>query len=157
MRVYLVQHGQAKPKELDPQRSLSDQGVADVENLAEFLKPLRLSVAAVWHSGKARASQTAEILAAALPGPPQVLQRDGLAPNDPVDPVKDELSASQEDLMIVGHLPFLGKLACALVAGDAEANVVAFQQGGLVCLERGENANWTVQWMVVPDLLRRTT
>ena len=157
MRLYLVQHGQAKPKDLDPQRPLTEQGVGDVGNLAEFLKPLGVSVAAVWHSGKTRALQTAEILAPALPGPPQVHQRDGLAPNDPIDPVRDELAGADRDLMIVGHLPFLGKLAAALVVGDEEADVVTFQQGGGVCLERDESATWAVRWMVIPDLLRRAT
>ena len=63
MRLYLVQHGQAKSEELDPQRGLTEQGVQDVERLAAFLKPLSLAVQVVWHSGKTRAAQTAEILA----------------------------------------------------------------------------------------------
>ena len=124
-----------------------------MQNLAAFLRPLDLSVAAVWHSGKTRAAQTAEILAAALAGPPQVVQREGLAPNDPVDPTRAELSGGRHDLMIVGHLPFLGKLASALAAGSETADVVAFQQGGMVWLGRGDDGGWTVQWMVVPQLL----
>ena len=37
MRVYLVQHGDAVPKEVDPDRPLSDTGRQDIERLAKFL------------------------------------------------------------------------------------------------------------------------
>ena len=153
MRLALVQHGQAKPQEADAQRPLTPQGRQDVQKVAAFLKPLRLGVAAVWHSGKTRAAQTAEILAQAVAAERGVLQQDGLAPNDPVAPVAEMLSKTTADLMIVGHMPFMGKLAAALLTGDESAGLIAFQQGGVLCLQRGDDGRWQVAWMIVPALL----
>jgi len=153
MRLYLVQHGQAKPKELDPGRHLTGKGVRDTEKVAAFLKPLGLSVSAIWHSGKARAAQTAELLGAALTATQGVVQHEGLAPNDPIGPVVETLRSAGGDLMIVGHLPFLSKLTSALIAGREEADVVAFQNSGVVCVERGEDAAHKFLWMVTPELL----
>lgn len=153
MRLYLVRHGEAKPKQQDPQRRLTAKGLRDVRKAADFIKPLGLSVDAVWHSGKARAARTAEILASVITVSQGALQREGLAPNDPIGLTAKELSSFDEDLMIVGHMPFLGKLASALVAGDESADVVAFQQGGIICLERDEGGIWRLGWMVIPELL----
>ena len=153
MRLYLVQHGEAKTKDVDPERRLTDNGVRDVEKMAAFVRPLGLRVKAVWHSGKRRAAQTADILGAALIAAESVVQRDGLAPNHPVGPVRDELAQAAEDLMIVGHLPFLARLSSALVAGSESADVVAFQQGGVLCVERGDGGVLRVRWMVIPELL----
>jgi len=63
MHVYLVQHGEAKSEEEDPQRRLTDKGIGEVQNVAKVLRPLKLAVDAIWHSGKARAQQTGELLA----------------------------------------------------------------------------------------------
>jgi phosphohistidine phosphatase len=153
MKLYLVQHGESNPKEVDPSRSLTDKGIIDVKKTADFLKSLQVSLKSVWHSGKNRARQTAEILVEAVQGG-DLEMREGLAPNDPVDPVRDELSQTRDDLMIVGHLPFLGKLASLLVAGGESADAVSFRQGGIVCLERDEEGAWRMRWMVTPDLLR---
>lgn len=153
MRLYLVRHGEAKPKQQDPQRRLTAKGLRDVRKAADFIKPLGLSVDAVWHSGKARAARTAEILASVITVSQGALQREGLAPNDPIGLTAKELSSFDEDLMIVGHMPFLGKLASALVAGDESADVVAFKQGGIICLERDEGGIWRLGWMVIPELL----
>ena len=153
MRLYLVQHGEAKPKQQDPERHLTEKGLRDVRKTAGFIRPFGLSVDAVWHSGKARAARTAEILASVITVSQGALQREGLAPNDPVGLTAKELSSFDEDVMIVGHMPFLGKLASALVAGDESADVVAFQQGGVICLERDEGGTWRLGWMVIPELL----
>jgi phosphohistidine phosphatase len=138
MRLYLVQHGKAKPKEEDPDRSLTETGILETERIATFLKSIRLAVAAIWDSGKTRAAQTAEILASALSPKNGVVHRDNLSPNDPVRPTIERLSSVHEDMMIVGHLPHLGKLASALLIGNEEADVVAFRNSGIVCLERDE-------------------
>ena len=63
MRVYLVQHGESKSEEEDPQRRLTVKGIGEVQNVADFLRPLKLAVDAIWHSDKARAQQTGELLA----------------------------------------------------------------------------------------------
>lgn len=153
MRLYLVQHGEAESEEVDPERSLSAKGLQDVTKVAAFLRKLGLRVAAIRHSGKTRAAQTAEFLASVVAGDSGVIRTSGLSPNDPVGPLVEEIKGSADDLMVVGHLPFLGKLASALTTGSESASIVAFQQGGVVCLERDEGATWRVRWMIVPEIL----
>ena len=153
MHVYLIRHGDAKSKQEDPERSLSVKGTQDVRKMAAFLKPLDLAVEVVWHSGKARAAQTAELLGGAVSSANGVGKRDGLAPMDPVEPIGAELASASRDVMLVGHLPFMGKLASALVAGTESADVVAFQPGSVACLERIDAGNWILCWMATPDLL----
>jgi len=154
MRLYLVQHGEARSGEADPERRLTDKGRQDVERMASFLEPRGLAVRAIWHSGKARAAETAEVLSRAVRSQEGVIQQPGLAPMDPVEPVEQALASAEGDLMIVGHLPFLARLASTLLVGDASGGVVAFQQGGVVCLERSGAGPWSVRWMIVPELLR---
>jgi len=55
--------------------------------------------------------------------------------------------------MIVGHLPFLGRLAALLLTGNADNDVVAFQFGCVVCLKREGPGKWKLEWMIVPKLL----
>jgi phosphohistidine phosphatase len=55
--------------------------------------------------------------------------------------------------MIVGHMPFLGKLAALLVTGSEENEIVAFQFGGVLCMECRDNVKWKVAWMITPALL----
>jgi phosphohistidine phosphatase len=153
MRLYLVQHAESKPEAEDPNRGLTDKGETDVKKVAAFLKPLGLSVAAIWHSGKTRAVQTAEILGQAVSASQGLSKHEGLAPLDPVQPIQEEVSRVLDDLMLVGHLPFMGKLASALTAGSDSADAVAFQQGGVVCLERDDKGGWRVRWAVPPELV----
>ena len=81
MQIYLVQHGEAKPEEIDPQRRLTESGARAVQNVADFLRTSGgLKVDAIWHSGKARAQQTEELLRPATRAAEgAVMQHDGLA------------------------------------------------------------------------------
>jgi phosphohistidine phosphatase len=107
----------------------------------------------VWHSGKPRARQTAEVLARAFVKGPPVERREGLAPKDSVRPVRDAVERFGADLMIVGHLPMLEKLAAALVTGEKSGGVATFRYGGVVCLDNTGGGDWRVAWMIVPDLI----
>ncbi len=156
MRLYLVQHGKAKSKDEDPDRPLADEGRDDVERMADFLAGRDIELEAVWHSGKTRAAQTAEILAESVVTTDGVTHRDGLKPNDIPDPVQKEINSRRRDVMIVGHLPFLNKLASLLITGREGADVVAFQKGGIVCLEQDDEGAWRLAWMVTPDLPKQT-
>jgi len=153
MKVYLVQHAKAASKEADPERPLTCEGKDDAEKVASFIKPLNLCVDYLWHSGKKRAEQTADILAKAIKISKGQIARTGLAPNDDVAALKDKLSTSLNDIMIVGHLPLLAKLASLLVAGSESANTVAFRNAGIVCLNRLDDNTWQLEWSIIPELL----
>jgi len=153
MRLYLVQHGKALPEEQDPQRPLSPEGRQDTEKVARFLKPLGLVVDRVWHSGKARAWQTAQIYAEVLTIRHELTGRPGLDPNDDVAPVRDELTAAAEDTMLVGHMPFVSKLASLLLTGHEFLPAIAFKNAGVVCLSRTPDNRWQAEWIIVPELL----
>ena len=151
MKLFLVQHGEAVAKDVDPDRPLNEQGERDVQRLADQLQGWGVRLSWVIHSGKTRARQTAEPMAKAvgLLGPPIV--ETNLNPKDPPDPVADKVNEQMDDLMIVGHMPFLGKLAALLVSGDEHNDLFAFQPGSLVCLERDGDGKWSVAGMIRPD------
>src|SRR6266516_6984562 len=155
MQIYLVQHGESKPEEIDPERSLTESGAHAIQKVANFLRTSGgVQVDAIWHSGKARARQTAELLAPRTrAGKRAVMHHDGLAPKDAVEPIKQELEQGNRNVMIVGHLPFLGRLAALLLTGNADSDVVAFQFGCVVCLKRDDAGKWRLEWMIVPKLL----
>lgn len=153
MRLYMVQHAKATSEEADPQRSLTEEGLRDIQKVAAFVKPLDLSVDYLWHSGKKRALQTAGVLARAVKISEAITARDGLGPNDDVTAIRGELTSTEQDIMIVGHLPFLSKLASLLLAGSESANTVTFKNGGIMCLRRRDENLWQVDWMITPELL----
>lgn len=152
MELFLVQHGEAKSKAEDPERPLTDEGVEAARRMAAWASQRRLSVAQIRHSGKRRAEQTAQILGEHLKPPAGVIAVDGLGPNDDVRSMAATLPTEGESLMLVGHLPFLSRLAGQLVAGEPDAEVVRFSNSGIVCL-RLQEGRWSVGWAVPPDLV----
>ncbi|MCK7504562.1 MAG: histidine phosphatase family protein [Desulfobacterales bacterium] len=69
MALYLVQHGRSLPKEIDPDQGLSPEGIAETERTARLAAELGLKIGGILQSGKTRARQTAEILAAGASSP----------------------------------------------------------------------------------------
>ena len=136
MRIYLTQHGLAVPKDVDPDRPLGEQGREDVRRLAELLRNAGIQVGQVLHSGKTRAEHTAAILAEALLPEGQPEAHAGLGPNDPIEKVSPETAFWSVDTLIVGHLPYLGRLASLLLASDPDRPLLAFQPGSMACLEK---------------------
>lgn len=153
MKLYLIQHGNAVDKEVDPDRPLTSKGAADVEAVARFLAGAQLEIPEVWHSGKTRARQTAEMLAQHIGPHAKIKEKQGLKPNDDVTPLCEEIRERDKDVAVVGHLPHLARLASALLVGADQPKIVAFEQGGAVCLESTEPPSWQLRWMVIPALL----
>ncbi len=153
MKLYLVQHGEALPKELDSERPLSDQGRQDAERLARFLAGRGVRVSRVWHSGKTRARQTAELLVPTVAPGVKAEARAGLAPNDSTAAFADPLASWREDAMVVGHLPFMARLVTRLVTKSDGGRIVVYLPGSLVCLERDEDGAWAIAWMLRPELM----
>ena len=153
MKLFLVQHAKAASKEIDPERPLSEEGCRDIQKIAAFIKPLNLAIDSLWHSGKTRARQTAEILAGVITIGKEMAAHDGLAPNDDVQAIKESVISVGLDIIIVGHLPFMAKLASLLLAGSESAGSVAFRQGGIVCLSCEDVNQWQIEWIITPELL----
>ena len=151
MGLYLIQHGEAKPEAEDPERSLTPQGEKEVEKAATVAKKMNIRASKIYHSGKRRAQQTAEITASALTLPVESAQ--GLNPLDDVRPWAERISKEAKDLMIVGHLPFLEKLTSLLLCGDENARVVLFRYGAIVRLDQKEDKSWGVRWILTPEMV----
>lgn len=152
MALYLVQHGKSLPKEIDPEQGLSEEGASDVERIAGVAASYGVMVASIEHSGKKRARQTAQILASALNPEKGVGERSGLNPLDDVEAIAGNLR-SEANLMLVGHLPFMERLASRLVTGSAERRIFKFQNGGIVCLDREPDApSWYIKWTLMPKI-----
>jgi phosphohistidine phosphatase len=151
MELFLVRHGHAATKDQDPARPLTDAGADVVRQMATIAARSGVMVDEIRHSGKLRAQQTAEILAEALEPPRGVNAVPGLEPESDVGPVAEMLGETEQRLMLVGHLPFLGRLVGRLVAGNADVPVVRFGTASIVRLvyERGA---WSVDWAMKPDV-----
>ena len=149
--IYLVQHGEAKSKEEDPERSLTEKGRRDVEKVAVWAAKTGLKIEQIRHSGKRRAAETAEIFAEKLTLKKNVIAVSGIAPNDDVESVANILEQESHSIMIVGHLPFLNRLTSRLLVGNSEPTVVRFRNGGLVGLSC-DSGNWSVALLVPGDL-----
>ena len=148
----MVQHGKAYPEEVDPERRLTPEGVEETRRVAAALAAAGVSVDEVVHSGRARAIQTAEIMAEYLRPRLGVKGSDGLGPSDDPSIWALRLSSIDHNVMLVGHLPHLARLASLLLIGDANRLVVRFRYSGVVALVR-DMQGWGVTWYVTPDVL----
>jgi phosphohistidine phosphatase len=154
MEVYLVQHGESKPESEDIKRPLTDKGRAEVEHVALHSAGLGLQVTRIFHSGRLRAKQTAEILAQHLVPAPHVIEQKVLGPLDDPYEIKQLIQREEESLMLVGHLPHLSRLASLLILGNPEKEVIRFSMGGIVCLDRS-NDGWLIDWSIIPKIVRQ--
>ena len=149
-QLYLVQHGKAASEVEDPARPLTEEGRDEVQRVAASVAKLNLQVSTIYHSGKLRAKQTAELFAHVL-APASVEEIEGLAPLDDPAVAKALIERTDQPLMLVGHLPHLSRLASALTVTEHE--VVKFQMGGVVALVQTE-PGWQVAWMLTPEIAR---
>jgi phosphohistidine phosphatase len=130
MRVVLVHHAEAVGPEVDPQRPLSTAGQQRAAMLANRLKHEAFAPQAIWHSGKLRARQTAEAFLLACAPFAEFKMIRGLLPDDPPAWLREELAEEARDVLVVGHIPNIMRLA-ALLDEDA-----ALPQHGYVMLEK---------------------
>jgi phosphohistidine phosphatase len=125
-------------------------GRRQIEAIARLLASAGVRPQRTLQSGKLRTQQTAELLALDFDGVVEAAA--GLSPNDPVKPVARMVAGLSADTMLVGHLPFMARLAGRLVTGDEHVEPVAFVPGTVLCLEPAVGDRWCVAWMVRPEL-----
>jgi phosphohistidine phosphatase len=153
MRLYLVRHGDAKSKQQDANRRLTPRGEKESRAVGEFLASSgAVHPARILHSGKLRAQQTAEIIAQCL-GVSSVTKTDHLDPEAHPELWAEQLDGEKDDLMLVGHLPYMSRMVALLLLGDADGELVAFPMAAVCCLFRDEEGLWLLEWLVSPALL----
>jgi phosphohistidine phosphatase len=154
VKVYLVQHGEAKSEMEDPQRPLTEKGKQEVESVAGNLASVQVEVAQILHSGRLRAKQTAELFAHYLSPAEGAREEKGLGPLDDPQDAKRLIEQAERPLMVVGHLPHLSRLASLLISGTPDNEIVRFKMGGVVCVSESDK-KWFVQWALLPELIRK--
>lgn len=159
MKLYCVRHGEAESSEINSRRPLTQEGQKGITKLADYLAALGLHISSIMHSNKLRAIQTASIIAEKI-GVDNVTECPTLLDeNAKTEAVVALINASKEDIMLVGHLPFMYKLVDALIIGNEDYYpIVNFVPGTVVCLDFDENQwmiNWIINPKIIPDLGKR--
>jgi phosphohistidine phosphatase len=154
MRLYLVQHGQAVPADVDPDRPLSDTGRADILRLTERLVGQNVEVAQILHSGKTRTRETAEILRPLLDSPVHVSEGQGLAPNDSPEAFLRQIRYSKKDMLVAGHMPFVARTVSQALTGAPDRQLVEFLPGAIAGIERSEGASWHLFMFARPGFFK---
>ncbi len=150
MRLVLVRHGDALSTHENPDRPLSELGIQKINAIAPVIaKDVKASH--IYHSPKLRAVETATLLGQAQPSA-QVLQSEGLLPEDDFETMLTIAKHSDHDTILVGHLPFMGLFAQALLGLDPDHSTLVFNPGHALCLQR-HGLHFDVLWHLCPSLL----
>ena len=150
LRVYLVHHGEAVGPDVDPRRPLSGAGRVETERVAAEAAARGVHPTVVWHSGKLRAKQTAELFWRACNALADFGATRDLQPDDPSGRMRDRLRHEARDVLIAGHFPHLPRLL-ALLLGQPDGTLSEFPAHGVVALlsnDAGET--WTEEWRIDP-------
>jgi phosphohistidine phosphatase len=153
MRLYIVQHGDAVPKDISPNRPLSDRGRADIQRLTEWLSSRNIQVEQILHSGKVRAKETAEILRPLLESRGQILASDGLAPNDSPEAFLKQLRHAKKDTVVASHMPFVARTVSQALTGASDQQLLEFVPGSVAGIESSDGASWRLFMFVRPEFL----
>ncbi len=162
MRLYIVRHAIAHERNLarwpdDSLRPLTAEGERRFRKAARGLALILPRSAVILTSPYARARKTAELLASvARFGSPKDCAE--LAADKPTGELFAVLAKrTDQDLVVVGHEPGLGKLLVSALAGEEARFAVEFKKGGVACVEfRGRPLPGRAKlvWMLPPRLLR---
>jgi phosphohistidine phosphatase len=152
MSLYLVQHGKSLSAEVDPAQGLSEDGIAETKRIAETARAYNVPIGRIEHSVKKRAEQTARIMSDILCPDIAPMEVGGLKPMDDVIAKASKLDGGI-NLMLVGHLPFMSRLTSYLLTSEIEPPVFAFQNSGIVCLDRQPGSEgWLIKWTLMPQI-----
>ena len=162
MNLYLLRHGIAVEPgtpgfEHDSDRPLVPKGERRLRSAAAAMEKLEMSFDLILSSPFVRARQTAEIVAGELGLNKRVEFFDGLVPGgNPKALIHalNELKPEPENVLLVGHEPYLSRLISLLVSGGADAAAIEMKKGGLCKLEIGELCHGhcaQLAWLLTPS------
>jgi phosphohistidine phosphatase len=164
MTLYLLRHAIAVERgpayAQDSQRPLTPKGERRMRLAAQGMAALGLSFEGIVSSPYRRAKQTADIVVEVLQAPAQVDISPALAPDGNPRQLIAELQrhdGTRQNLLLVGHEPYLSNLISILSTGGPTLEVV-MKKGGL-CKLRADRWRYgrcaIIEWLLAPRQLRR--
>ena len=158
MEIYLVRHGAAHTKEDDQERHLNKDGLEQCHLSGKALRRLDIKFDLVISSPKARARQTAEIIAGEVGYPKNKIKVTETL--EPTASPKDTISylnnfTEKNNVMLAGHLPLLGNLASELLSKNPQISF--YFEAGAVCridVDQPISHTGTFRWFLTPEQLR---
>jgi phosphohistidine phosphatase len=145
--IFLVHHGDAVGPEVDAMRPLSERGRTAVLLAADEAARRGVKPEAIWHSGKLRARQTAEVFWKVCNPFATFGAERGLQPADPPEWIRDRLIGETRVLMLVGHMPHLERLLRLMTGLDESTAANAFPLHGVTALEP-DGDRWKETWRI---------
>ena len=146
MSLYFMQHGLALDKAVDPDRSLSEEGIHQVVKMARFLELQEHQIVKVFHSGKTRAQQTAALIGEVL----EINSVQAHASLNPMDNVNELIPLLSENSLYVGHLPQLEKLVSKLICNNESQKIMSLENAAIVCINHSTDGYY-INWLIKPS------
>ena len=164
MNLYILRHGIAAQRgeagfKTDADRPLLPKGRRQLRQIASAMQNMGLDFDLVLSSPFLRARQTAEIIANAFKLKKRLAFSDVLMPDgDPKELIRqlNEITPAPENILLVGHEPYLSRLAALLISGGEMAGV-ELKKGGLCKLETGSLRSGrcaTLAWLLTPKQMK---
>jgi len=164
MKIHILRHGIAVESgtpgyENDAERPLIPKGKRQLRQTAAAMKTMGLRFDLILSSPYLRAKQTAEIVAESLKLKRQLRFSDTLAPDgSPTNLIRqlNELKPAPENVMLVGHEPYLSCLISVLTTGGTDLTM-DFKKGGLCKLESEKLSHdrcATLVWLLTPRQMK---
>ena len=151
LSLILMRHGSYDDREI-PGGELTPLGIQEVELMAGVIASLGFQPNHIWHSGKRRAEQTAQLLSSRC-GSVEPVERPGIEPGGDSRVFADVLRSQIGQLLVVSHLPFLERLSGELLFQMPDQQMIQFFPGSMLCLKRTD-MDWHIKWFLHPDLIR---
>ena len=164
MKLYILRHGIAVERgtpgfKTDAERPLTPKGKRQLRQIAAAMKNLKVHFDLVLSSPFRRARQTAEMVAQWLGLKQRLAFSDELMPDgDPKALIQqlNELKPAPENILLVGHEPYLSQLVALLISGETATNI-ELKKGGLCKLETGTlrfGRCAALQWLLAPKQMK---
>jgi phosphohistidine phosphatase len=150
VELLLVRHGQAGAAATDDARTLTERGQSQARTVGELLQTIHWAGTEVWHSPKARAKETAEKMLGASGLSLELKERSGLRPEDNVVECAADIETVKNDLIIVGHNPFMDAMGDYLTPGDVHKSTYFFSTGSSLHLKKNGAGDWETLGFYTP-------